>query len=206
MGGAAIIALFATGFLLSPRLESRLGYWDERMDQDPAHRGKIYHFQTTVLPDVVEAWARYLLWRDERIIGEPYNTFNYVLWHESRVCDVVDEIVETIRKETSAEGEIFGDSGSVPLFALLSGRRIAGNEVDTNSQRYRSGSADPKELISKIDHPKTEMIILRHRFGVAGVPEVRHLMETKYRRVKNVRSGQGRVFILYKRRPDVDGG
>jgi hypothetical protein len=206
LGGVVIVALFVLGFLLSPRLESRLGYWDKRMDRAPEDRGKTYHFQPTVLPGIVEAWARFLLWHDERIIGQPYNTFNYVLWHESRVFDVADEIVETIRDETSAKGEIFGDSGTVPLFALLSGRRIAGNEVDTNSQRYKSGSADPKELISKIDNPRTEMIILRYRFGVAGVLEVRHLVEAKYRRVKTVRSAQGRVFLLYRRRPDVDKG
>jgi len=61
-------------------------------------------------------------------------------------------------------------------------------------------------LISKIDNPRTEMIILRYRFGVAGVLEVRHLVEAKYRRVKTVRSAQGRVFLLYRRRPDVDKG
>ncbi len=199
VGGAALTALFVAGYQLSPRLESRLGYWDEEMAKPPEARGKTYEFQPTILPDLIEAWARYLLWRDERVVGEEYHTFNFVLWHESRVFDVVDEVVESIREETSEEGEIFGDSGSVPLFALLSGRRIAANAVDTNIQQFRSKNADPEELITKIDNDKTEMIILRQNFGVSGVQAVRRLVAAKYKRVKRVRSNQGRVFHLFKR-------
>jgi hypothetical protein len=169
------------------------------MEKPPEQRVHSYTFKPGPLPELVNDWVRYLIWRDERIIGETYNVFNYYLWHESRVMDVVDEIVETIARETAPGDEIFGDSGTVPLFALLTGRRIAGNEVDTNIQRYRSGNADPKALISKIDNYKTKMIILRRNFGVFGVAEVRRLVEAKYRRVKSVRSAQGRVFLIFKR-------
>ena len=143
---------------------------------------------------------RAALWHDQRVIGTIYNRFTYLLWHESRILDIVDDAVKIIDSEVGAKGALFGDSGTVPLFALLTGRRIAANEVDTNIQRYRSGNADPKQLIEKIDHAQTEMIILRDRFGITGVAEVRRLVENKYRAVKKLRTFNGKRFTFYKRR------
>ena len=202
VAGTALL-LFGVAFYRSPGLEARLSYFQKSERQSVVERTHHYSFAPSPLPDAINDWVRAWFWKDERIIGEPYNTFNYYLWHESRVFDIADEVAEIIQKETSPSAAIFGDSGTVPLFALLSERDIAGNEVDTNIQRYRSGNADPRELISKIDNYKTEMIILRRRFGVSGVKEVRNLVETKYRRLKEIRSSQGWVFQIYKRKNDL---
>ncbi len=197
--GMGLLLLFVLSYFLSPRLEGNLVYYQNSMKKDPKDRVHTYTWQPGLLPDSMNAVVKSTLWSEERTIGEPYARYNYLLWHESRILDVVDEVVETIKRETSPDSYIFGDSGTVPLFALLSGRGIAANEVDTNIQRYRSGNADPKELIKRIDNDKTEMIILRRRFGVAGVKEVMQLVKTKYRPLKNLRTAQGRVFTLFKR-------
>lgn len=203
VGGVFIVALFAISYYLSPRLEARLSYYNKSGDDASDESTHRYTFQPAPLPDGINNWVRTFLWHDERVIGDVYNTFNYYLWHESRVFDIVDKVVDIIKENTSGGAKIFGDSGTVPLFALLSERDIAGHEVDTNIQRYRSGNADPKELISKIDNHQTEMIILRRRFGVYGVPEVRKLVETKYRKLTEIRSAQGWVFQIFKRKQDL---
>ncbi|MCP4675745.1 MAG: glycosyltransferase family 39 protein [Deltaproteobacteria bacterium] len=197
--GVILFIAFIMSYALSPMLERNLKYYKLEMKKPQKERAHTYAWNPGLLPGGVNEAVKSILWKDVRVIGEPHTRFNYYLWHESRVLDIVDEVVETIKNKSGASGEIFGDSGTVPLIALLSDRRIAGNEVDTNIQRYRSGNANPKELVKRIDNPKTQMIILRHNFGVFGVAEVRRLVKEKYRRLKSVRSAQGRVFHLYKR-------
>jgi hypothetical protein len=199
-GGAVLFALFAVAYLSGPLLETKLDYYEKEIKKPKEDRTHAYTWQSGILPDSVAEIMRFFFWKDVRVIGEPYTCFNYYLWHESRILDIVDETVATIAKETTRSGEIFGDSGTVPLFALLSGRRIAGNEVDTNIQRYRSGNANPKELIDTIDSPKTEMIILRHRFGVTALADLQQLIKEKYRILKGLRTSEGTVFYLYKRK------
>ncbi len=198
-GGAAVFVIFAASFFVGPRLEHDFGYYKQAMAKPPSRRVHRYAWQPGYLPDWLNAVVRKTLWSDERVIGNWYPRFRYLLWHESRVLDVVDDVVSTIQSETNSSGEIFGDSGTVPLFALLSGRRIAANEVDTNIQRYRSGSVEPQDLVERIDNPNTEMIIFRRRFGVAGVREVQALVRDKYEMLRSVRTGRGRVYSLYRR-------
>ncbi|MCP4606650.1 MAG: glycosyltransferase family 39 protein [Proteobacteria bacterium] len=206
VGGTFLFIAFVLACYLSPMLEWNLGYYKREMKKSPMERVHAYNWNPGLLPGSISELVRSTLWKEKRVIGEKHTRFNYYLWHESRILNVVDEVVATIKAETTSNGGIFGDSGTVPLFALLSGHPIAGNEVDTNIQRYRSGNANPKDLIKKIDRPSTEMIILRHRFGVAGVKEVQLLIKKKYKRIKSVRTAQGRVFHLFKRRADEKRG
>jgi hypothetical protein len=203
VGGSVLFALFIVCYIQSPRLEENLTYYQKAMKKPVSGRTHSYVWRPGLLPVAISDAVKNHLWLAERTIGSPYHRFNYLLWHESRILDIVEEVVQVIDQKVSKEGEIFGDSGTVPLFALLSGRRIAANEVDTNIQRYRSGNADPKKLIEEIDLPKTEMIILQNRFGVAGVLEVKKLVHKKYKIVKGVRSVTGRRFSLYKRQGET---
>jgi hypothetical protein len=200
LGLGALLAAFALALALSPGLEARLGYFQRALDQDPKQRTSSYTWRPGLLPDALNDLVRTTIWRDERTIGEPYCSFTYLLWHESRILDIADEMVAEIERRTGPDDEIFGDSGTVPLLALLSGRRIAANEVDTNIQRYRSGNADPKELVERIDHPRTKLIILRRNFGVAGVKQVRELVQRSYRLVSQHRASDGKSLAIYERR------
>jgi hypothetical protein len=204
-GWTALLVAFVVAFFTSPRLESRLRYWDREMSKPPAERVHSYTWRPGALPGCLDELVHRWIWRDERVIGEPYWSFTYLLWHESRVLDIADEVVEEIEKRSEPDDRIFGDSGTVPLFALLSGRGIAGDEVDTNIQRYRSGNADPEELVRRIDRPDTRLVILRHRFGVSGVRQVRELVASRYRLVETFESVQGRVFRMFERREESTG-
>jgi hypothetical protein len=204
IGLSALLVAFVIAFVLSPALEERLTYYKKEMRKSPAERVHRYTWQPGMLPDFLNDLVRSTVWKDERTIGEPYWGFTYLLWHESRVLDVTDEMVAQIERRTDRDEAIFGDSGTVPLLALLSDRRIAGDEVDTNVQRYRSGNADPDELVQRIDVESTRLIILRRRFGVAGVEQVKQLVRERYEPAAKFTSAQGRRFTIYERQDGDD--
>jgi hypothetical protein len=205
-GGGALFLAFLICWYLSPALEKNLDYYDGEVQKSGQERIHSYTWRPGLVPNRINEMVRSIFWSDDRVIGKRYSSFTYYLWHESRIFDIMDKVVEKIQEKTHKDGEIFGDSGTVPLFALLAERRIAANEVDTNIQRYKSGNADPGELIRRIDTPKTEMIILRNRFGVALLPEVRRLVAEKYEKILSIRDGTGAVFYLFLRRGSGQGG
>jgi hypothetical protein len=197
---ASGFVVFAISLHLSPLLEQRLSYWQDEMSKTEQERSRNYAWRDGVLPQGVNSFIRNNLWQDERVVGRRYFFWNYLLWHESRILDITDEAVKAVLAHTEAHGEIFGDSGTVPLLALLSGRRIAANEVDTNIQRYRSGMADPQSLIQAIDRPSTQLIVLRPRFGVGGLAQIQDLVRNKYKRVKVLKSSQSATLVFFERR------
>lgn len=197
-----LVGLFVLGMLLGPQVETSLGYYKNAMKRPPEQRVQKYEWVPGLLPDSINNLVRSLFWRDERMIGAWYNRFTYLLWHECKYLDIAEEAAATIERETSPQGEVFGDSTTLPLFALLSDRRIAANEVDTNIQRYRSGARDPTEMVALIDRPETEMIVLRHQYGVAGLREVMDLVKNKYRMVRKLRASYGAMYFFFKRKPE----
>ncbi|MCK9461066.1 MAG: hypothetical protein M0R80_15645 [Proteobacteria bacterium] len=203
--GAAVfagIALAALGATLAfgHLLERTLAYWEEESAKPAPDRDRTYHWRDGALPGFANRAVRALLWDDERVIGERTSSFTYYLWHESRTLDIADEAVAEILARTADGDEIFGDSGTVPLLALLSGRDIASREVDTNIQRYRSGNADPRELVARIDAPATRIVFLRPRFGVAGLAALQALLKEKYAPVRTFRTREGQLFQMFERR------
>jgi hypothetical protein len=202
-GTLVLVGLFVLGMLLGPQVETSLGYYKNAMKRPPEKRIQRYQWQPAgLLPESIDELVRSVFWRDERTIGAWYNRFTYLLWHECRYLDIAHRVAAIMERETTPEGEVFGDSTTLPLFALLSNRRIAANEVDTNIQRYRSGARDPGEMIAAIDRPTTEMIVLRHRYGVAGVKMVQNLVKKKYRMIKKLRASYGAMYYMYKRKPE----
>jgi len=196
---SVVVVMFVIGFYISPKLEGNLKYYQQQMQQPAEQRVHYYSWQPSVLPDFIDNIVNVLFWHDERIIGKTYCSFTYLLWHESRIFDIANDMVEEIYKRTSQNEWIFGDSGSIPLLALLSDRHIAANEIDTNIQRYVSGYSNPDKLIERIDNDLTKLIILRRNFGVAGLTAIRELIEKKYRIVNKFETAQGQVYLIYER-------
>ena len=206
IGGVVALAAFAVYFAFCHLLERNLDYFDKETAKSAEEQDHAYTWRDGALPGFANRAARALLWNGERVIGERYSSFTYYLWHESRTFDIADDAVAEILSRTSDGDEIFGDSGTVPLLALLSGRGIAGREVDTNIQRYRSGNADPRDLVARIDAPATRIIFLRSRFGVAGLKELQALVREKYEAVRSFRTDEGQVFQMFERRAPTGGG
>lgn len=193
-----LFLIFCASYLASPALESRLTYHQKAMKVPVERRVSYYTWQPGLLPRFMNKFIRRTLWQDQRIIGKSYPFYQYYLWHESRAFNILETMVADIVLHTNKTDHIFGDSGTVPMLALLSGRAITANEVDTNIQRYRSGNASPVKLVQKIDASKSKLIILRKRFGVAGLPELQRLIKKKYRLLRSYRTAQGNIFYMFK--------
>jgi len=146
------------------------------------------------------AAIRALAWHDERVIGRRYSNLAYLLWHESRTLDVAPAIVEALGPPRDAADTLFGDSGTVPLMALLTGRSIAANEVDTNVQRYVTGFEDPAALASRIDSAAPRFVLLRPGFGVGGLPEIQRMARRAYAPPRVFEDERRRSYLLFERR------
>lgn len=201
VGGSVLALMCAVGWWLSPMLESRLPHHVAAMNLPPEQRAQHHPWTQPMLPAPVADVLRTLLWKDTQVIGRPYRLFHHVLWHEAKTFDIAEELVAVIRKHTTARGELFGDSMTVPLLSLMSGRPIAAHQADTNVQRYRSGSSDVDRLLAGIDQPTTELIILSPSTGIALLDEVFELVRDKYRLVHRAQAASGKTYMVFKRRP-----
>ncbi|CAN5433296.1 hypothetical protein BH11BAC2_BH11BAC2_00100 [soil metagenome] len=198
IGSLVIFLLFWAN---SSNFEKKLDYYKDAVLVSSSKHRTVYTWRDAPLPGIINNLVKALIWKDERVIGDRYAEFTYYLWHCSRVLDIKDEVVAVLNQVSTMDDEIFGDSGTVPLFALLCNRRVAGNEIDTNIERYRSGNADPDQLIKNIDKPQTRFIFLQDNFGVAVLPQVQRLVQLKYKFVKSFASATGTTLKMYERLP-----
>jgi hypothetical protein len=194
------LALFIVFYLVSPRFERRLEYYKTAM-RDPQKKTATYVWRDGHLPSGVNSLMKSLFWKDVRVVGDNYSSFTFFLWHSSRVIDFIFEVADEVKKRAKAGDTVFGDSGTTPLISLLTQLGIAGNEVDTNIERYRSGNASAEELARKIDIPSTRFVVLRDKFGVAVLPEIQQLVNRNYKEVKSWRSPTGFTLRLFERLP-----
>ncbi|MFH0862693.1 MAG: glycosyltransferase family 39 protein [Candidatus Altiarchaeota archaeon] len=105
--------------------------------------------------------------------------------HESYYSFVTaDPMADYINSKTGPGDEVFGDSMSAPLIALLAGRRIALDEADTNIQRF-SGTTDIREFLGRLEQsPMKTVIVSPPPQGVTNIPEVRSFLMQRCKAVK----------------------
>jgi hypothetical protein len=80
-----------------------------------------------------------LFFKDQRLRGEVTPFYRHYMWNKSLTFSSVDEIADYIKNSTSPEMTISGASTLAPLVALHAGRKIAGDEADTNGKRFKAG-------------------------------------------------------------------
>ncbi len=94
--------------------------------------------------------VRALFWRDHRVRGELQPGYAHYLWSKKRYLSVAAPMADYIRQHSPPEATITGASTVAPLVALLSGHRLAADEADTNSKRFRSGITPPRKFFDKV--------------------------------------------------------
>ncbi|RMG11106.1 MAG: hypothetical protein D6729_18495 [Deltaproteobacteria bacterium] len=139
-----------------------------------------YSFQGSPLPDGIDALVRRTLWRDERRIGARVAGVTRYLWHESRIFRAAEPLVQTVTQQVPP-GPLFGDSTSTPLIALLSGRRIAADEVDTNIMRFKSGATTLEALFEHLQSDPPAALLLHPGRGIATLPGFQTFARLNYR-------------------------
>lgn len=166
-------------------------------------RGEIHRYTWTpapLLPGTIDRTLRALFWRDTRRIGSPSLGVTQYLWHESRVFTAGDRLAREVERSVPPEGTLFGDSTSTPLVALLSGRRLALDEADTNFMRFRSGVTPIAGFLRRLDQAPPAAVILHPGRGVASLPEARRWVQARYRLATTVDDPHQGRYLLYLRR------
>ena len=91
-----------------------------------------------------------VFWKNHRIRGQSVPGLRQFIWNKSRHFVTAPEIAAHIRANTKPGETIAGASAIAPLLAILSGRRIADNFVDTNTLRFRSGLVTEEKFYKRI--------------------------------------------------------
>ncbi len=83
------------------------------------------------------------------------------------------DIALYLRNVLNPEETLYGDFGVTPTVALLSGIRIAGNEVDSSIMRFESGISSPIAVIESIEADNVGALVLRRGTDVELQPTFR---------------------------------
>jgi len=99
-----------------------------------------------------------------------HNLVFYVLNHAtaSRIL-FLDELLYLVESTSSRDDALFGSYEVVPLVALLTGRRVAGNIVDTNNKNFMTGVYDKATVQKSV---KTEARLVFSKMVVDSRGEV----------------------------------
>ena len=125
------------------------------------HLGKRNAYRFTpapVLPRLSDL-VRDLFWRDHRIRGDIDPGYRYYLWTKKRLFRTLPEIAAYVRAQTRPDETVAGASTMAPLVALAAGRRLAANEVDTNSKRFKSGLLSEQDYWNRICRDNVRLLI-----------------------------------------------
>ncbi len=109
-------------------------------------------------------------------------------WYAARAHEL-DALVAMIERNRPPSGLIWGDAALTPLVAARTGLRIAGNEVDTNAKRFRSGTADAREMLPRLfETGKQPAALFIRDHGAFRVDEVRSYVGRKLKLVFGFRA------------------
>jgi len=196
-----MLLYLSVGYFLPAQLEHYLPYYTPNIG-----RTVVYKMPTSLLPQPFEKVLLEQLYSSARVVGKNYSGIQYYLWHESRTLDIVTDIALTIKDQKSDQALIFGDSTSTPLVALLSGVRIAGNIVDTNTMRYRVDPTLIKENIETLDMLRSqktehlEWILVNPRRGIARVKPFSNFFNQNFEHYQSFKTDNfGTYYLLHQR-------
>jgi hypothetical protein len=126
--------------------------------------------------------------------------------HEARNIDRVAELLPRIA--AGEGGALSGDSGTAPLLATLSGKKLAGGEADTNAMRFRSGYPNPSEFIRTLEEEEVEWLLVRVQpagggarpVGMFGIQDFWEYANTKFEKDDAVQLNSKDAVVLFRRR------
>ena len=146
----------------------------------------------------VDALVRATLWRDEEVLGARYLAPTKYLWHESVVFDAPRDAAAYVRASTPPDATLFGDSYLAPLVALMTERRLALDEADTNPMRFASGITPARGLVERMER-RPPLVVLADA-GILGEPDLAAWIARYYERVRDVNDPRYEDVVLYRRK------
>ncbi len=107
------------------------------------------------------------------------------------------EISDYVRENTAPSDTIYGDVTSVPLISLFSGRKIAGDLVDTNEMVYLSGVRDLDKELEAVKSLKPKYIITRPLYAIGSIEKTQQFLDSNCRLEKHFKDAYWADFLVY---------
>ncbi len=165
-------------------------------------------------PLPINAFMRWCCWDDVARAYTAYGTLQEMLYHESRYFEQAETLAAFVRQNSRSDQILFGDSSTTGLIALLAGRRVAADYVDTNVMRFSSGLTAAEDVIRQVDTPALAFVLVQgrttsnadgsstiHYAGFAAVPPFRSWLDGHFDVAFQVEDRTKGTFILLRRRP-----
>ncbi len=113
-------------------------------------------------PDILAgpaALTRALFFAESRRKGEGTPYYRHYLWNKRLAFSTAREIADHVRATTTPDETLTGASTLAPLVALLAGRRLAGDEADTNAKRFKSGVLTEADFFERACADKVRYVV-----------------------------------------------
>lgn len=156
---------------------------------------------------------KWCCWDSMALAGKKYGTTKELLYRQTDMFQAFNKISNYIIQHSSPKDQIFGDSISTGLIALISKRQIINDFADTNTMRFTSGITKPEEAIAQIDRPELKFVLVSggpkkdprtkktstsyHRF--ASRPSFRRWLDGNFRVVFRVPLNSNKYYYLLER-------
>lgn len=176
-GWAAALAGFGLLWMPVDMAANRSAYPSEMggAKQDGKGPGERLQFEwlPTPGPAWTSDWTKALVWQDYRVRGSVETGVHHYLWSKKRWYATAEEAAAYIRSHSAEDETITGASDYAPLLALLSGRRMAGDHVDTNSKVFNTGAVALDRFWDQACKDKLKFIVAAPQsyFAVADLPK-----------------------------------
>lgn len=152
---AAILAAAWMAFPSALHINAKL--WPE----EQAMKGQEVRYEWRD-PEILKGPAqitRALFFADRRERGDVTPFFRHYMWNKSLAFSTAGDIAAHVQSSSGPEDTITGASTLAPLVALLAGRRMSGDEADTNGKRFNSGMLDEKAFIDTVCGDRVAFVI-----------------------------------------------
>jgi hypothetical protein len=114
---------------------------------------------SSLLPSLGEV-SHALFWHGERQRGDAGSPVAHYLWSEQRTVETAPEIAEYIAANTTADDTLTGASDLTPLLALLSHRRLAGDQIDTNGKVFATGVVNERDFWERVCKDRIAFVVV----------------------------------------------
>jgi hypothetical protein len=154
--GLALAGLVVVGLHGAASFDERYVFPDEQ-----EVLGALNEYEWTDPPVLVSlaGITKELFWEDHRLRGDFEPGYRHYLWSKKRGFSVLDDVAEHIRQHSAEDETIAGSSTLAPLVALLSERRIAADEVDTNTKRFSTKLMEEETYWNAICDDRVRFIV-----------------------------------------------
>ena len=157
-----------------------------------------YQWADAPAPRWLNTAVKRYIWTDRYRPGHSYCGWQVYLWSESQRFPAARTLARLVREHTKPSETICGDMQVAPLVAMLSGRRLAANMVDTSSMRFYSGLLDVGSFWRQVLRDRLRLVIMEEPGDLYSVPDFGDRLHQECELRGTIEVSPGHSFQIYE--------